>query len=119
LTLTTLVTGTRAPARETAIAAALDPGVDTAIILEGLPHGSSPLDGIPDSHPVHIARIAPGCFCCTGNLTMRVTLDRMLRRAPLRLYIALASNTHLDRLRGFLTRPPYDKLLVLTKDLHA
>ena len=119
MTLTTLVIGARASAREAAIAAAIESDVDTALILEGLPGGSSPLDGITDSHPVHIARIAPGCPCCTGNLTMRVTLDRMLRRAPSRLYISLARDAHLDRLRDFLTRPPYDNLLVLTKDLHT
>ena len=119
MTLTTLVTGTRASAREAAIAAAIEPGVDTALILEGLPGGISPLDGITDSPSVHIARIAPGCPCCTGNLAMRVTLNRILRRAPARLFVSLASDAHLDRLRDFLTRPPYDKLLVLTKDVQA
>lgn len=119
MTLTTLVTGARASAREAAIAAAIDPDVDTALILEGLPDGSTRFEGITDSHPVHIARIAPGCLCCTGNLTLRVTLNRMLRHAPARLYIGLATDAHLDRLRDILAQTPYDKLLVLTKDLRV
>ena len=50
---------------------------------------------------------------------MRVTLNRMLRRPPARLYISLASVDHLDRLRSFLLQSPYNNLLVLTKDLQA
>jgi hypothetical protein len=119
VTLTTLVTGARASMREAAIAAALDPAVSTALILEGLPDSTTALDALVDSHPVDIARIAPGCICCTGNLTMRVTLNRMLRRSPQRLYIGLASDAHLEQIRGFLTSSPYDNLLTLTKDLRA
>ncbi|RJG04807.1 GTPase [Noviherbaspirillum cavernae] len=126
-TLTTLVTGATAAARETAIAAALDADTDairaTALILEGLPGGASPLDAFTDpliaQAAPHIARIAPGCLCCTGNLTMRVTLNRILRRPPARLYISLATAGHLDNIRTFLCQPPYDGLLELTQDLHA
>jgi hypothetical protein len=119
VTLTTLVTGARASVREAAIAAVVEPTVTTALILEGLPDDTARLDALTDSHPVDIARIAPGCVCCTGNLIMRVTLNRMLRRSPERLYIGLATNAHLEQIRDFLTHSPYDKLLVLTKDLHA
>lgn len=119
MTLATLVIGARASARETAIAAAIDPHLSTALILEGLPNGKSPLDAFTGISSMQTARIAPGCLCCTGNLTMRVTLNRMLRNAPERLYIGLATTTHLDQLRRFLTQAPYDALLTLTDDLRA
>ena len=113
---TTLVTGASPAARELAIAAALpDPQqLSTAIILEGLAPGSSPLDTLPDS--VQLARIAPGCLCCTGNLVLRVTLNRLLRRSPARLYIGVANAEHLDQLRSWLGSAPYDQLLDLTSN---
>jgi G3E family GTPase len=117
VTLTTLVSGARPAEREAAIAAVIDPGMTTALILEGLPDGTTQLDGITDLPTVHIARIAPGCLCCTGNLTMRVTLNRILRHPPARLYISLATTAHLAQIRSFLQQPPYDKLLALTKDI--
>lgn len=105
--------------REAAIADAIDTNCSTALILEGLPDGTTALDSVADRNNVHIARIAPGCLCCTGNLTMRVTLNRILRQAPARLFISLATATHLEQIRRFLQQPPYDKLLVLTKDIQA
>ncbi|WP_334187969.1 GTPase [Noviherbaspirillum sp.] len=117
LTLTTLVTGGHAAGREAAIAHALDPAIDTALILEGLPSGSSPLGVIPDLPSVVIARVAPGCMCCTGNLTMRVTLNRILRKSPARLFIGLANAAHVEQIRLFLTQTPYDSFLELTKDI--
>lgn len=123
MTLATLVTGAAAAAREEAIARAIDSERKvehlTALILEGLPDGSSRLDEFQPSSLFHVARIAPGCLCCTGNLTMRVTLNRMLRHKPARLYIGLATASHIDQIRLFLSQAPYDKLLQLTKDLHA
>ncbi len=119
MTPTTLVTGANAAAREAAIAATMESGIRIALILEGLPSGTTQFDGIAQSPDLQVERIAPGCLCCTGNLTMRVTLNRMLRRPPARLYISLASADHLDRLRSFLLQSPYNNLLVLTKDLQA
>lgn len=117
---TTLVTGASAAAREAAIAARLAPGAATAaataILLEGLPDGQALL---PLSSAVLIQRIAPGCLCCTGNLVLRVTLNRILRRPPERLYIGLAATEHLDQLRSWLSSPPYDQLLELTPDLNT
>ena len=114
---TTLVTGAGPAARETAIRSAISSDVSVAVILEGIPDVLSGLDaGTPQ---VRIARIAPGCLCCTGNLTMRVTLNRMLRTKPDRLYIGLATSAHIEQIRAFLSAPPYDNLLTLTKDLHA
>jgi hypothetical protein len=116
--LSTLVTGPSAQAREAAIAAALDaaPG-KTAIILEGLAPGSSPLDSLSDH--LDPARIAPGCLCCAGNLVLRVTLNRLLRQRPERLFIGVARSEHLDQLRSWLQSEPYDQLLRLTPDLEA
>jgi len=116
-----LVTGASAAVREAAIATALDdpatPRSDgAAVILEGLPGGSSPLE---HSDKLLISRIAPGCLCCAGNLVMRVTLNRLLRQRPARLFIGVAATTHLDQLRSWLSSPPYDQLLVLLPDLHS
>lgn len=117
MTPTTLVSGGSAAAREAAIAAGIDLSLRTALILEGLPDGAGKLDDLAAQGPLQIARIAPGCLCCTGNLTMRVTLNRALRHPPQRLFISLATTAHLDRIHDFLTQAPYDKLLVLTKDI--
>ena len=111
-TAVTLVTGASAASREGAIAATAP--LDAAILLEGLPSGHTIL---PDAFDA--TRIAPGCLCCTGNLVLRVTLNRILRRRPTRLFIGLASTEHLDQLRSWLSAPPYDQLLALTPDLHA
>lgn len=117
--LVTLVTGASAGVREAAIAAALEPGKTAALILEGLPDASVMLAALAESSIVQIARIAPGCPCCSGNLTLRVTLNRMLRQQPERLYIGLSSSSHLDHIRAFLSQPPYGELLTLTPDLQA
>ena len=116
-----LVTGPSSAAREAAIAEALgDPATPrsdgVAVILEGLPDGSSTL---ADSDHLVIARIAPGCLCCTGNLVMRVTLNRLLRQRPARLFIGVAATTHLDQLRSWLRSAPYDQLLALLPELHS
>ena len=89
----------------------------SAVLLEGLPDGHTIL--APISPLLLIERIAPGCLCCTGNLVLRVTLNRLLRRRPERLYIGLATTEHLDQLRSWLRQPPYDQLLELTPDLHT
>ena len=117
--ITTLVTGATASAREQRIAAQLDVEAPrahawVAVLLEGLPDGTSI---ISPSSSVLIERIAPGCLCCTGNLVLRVTLNRLLRRRPERLYLGLAATAHLDQLRSWLQQPPYDQLLELTPDL--
>jgi hypothetical protein len=118
---TTLVTGPSAGGREQAIHDQLKLadlhqfGAKTAVILEGLAPGNSPLDTLPEQ--VLFARIAPGCLCCAGNLVLRVTLNRMLRQRPERLFIGVARSEHLDQLRSWLQAEPYDQLLRLTADL--
>lgn len=132
---TVLVVGASAAAREQAIAALLaippaavsDPAVVpdvgagasrdfSAVILEGLGVAATPLETGPG---LQVVRIAPGCLCCDGNLVLRVTLNRLLRQRPGRLFLGLASSEHLDQLRSWLAAPPYDQLLALNPTVHA
>jgi G3E family GTPase len=114
LVSTTLVTGATLAGREALVAASLVPGQRSAVILEGLSDGRSILD--PSDNLV-LHRVAPACLCCTGNLILRVTLNRILRLRPDRLLIGVANLDHLDQLRSWLQTPPYDQLLELTPDL--
>ena len=122
---TWLVTGTRAGAREAAIAAHLPKEGASTIILEGLSDGSSALSFDPTDGPLvfdtvpQVLRIAPGCLHCSGNLILRVTLNRVLRRPPAQLYISLASAEHLEQLRSWLSEAPYGALLTLQDDIAA
>jgi hypothetical protein len=118
-TLITIVTGTGSAQREAAIAARIDPRVSTAIVLEGLPSGNDPFATLPPRPDFQMARIAPGCPCCMGNLTLRVTLNRMLRRRPQQIYLGVSDKTHLGALCSFLSNPPYDTLLRVTEVLDA
>ena len=113
----TLVTGATLAGREAAIAAHLAPqaaGLRSAAILEGLPNGQCIL---APSTTLDLHRVAPACLCCTGNLILRVTLNRILRSRPDQLFIGVANLNHLDQLRSWLQQPPYDQLLELTPDL--
>lgn len=147
---TTLVTGAKPVRREAAIAAAIisrlsvdapdigrrpsgmTPNHETgaaqpiAVLLQGFPSGkeSAPLAAIARSHPLQplrIVRIAAGCLCCTGNLTMRVMLNRLLREQPsaVHLFIDTDSSDHLPALRAMLQAAPYADWLTLTADLEA
>ena len=112
----TLVTGATPAAREALIAASLPPGQRCAVILEGLPDGRTILSS---SSSLALHRVAPACLCCTGNLVLRVTLNRILRLRPERIFVGVASVDHLDQLRSWLQNPPYDQLLELTPDLSS
>ena len=114
--LVTLVPGATPAARELLIAASLLPGQRCAVILEGLPDGQLVLS---PSATLNVHRVAPACLCCTGNLVLRVTLNRILRLRPESLFIGVASVDHLDQLRSWLQDPPYDQLLELTPDRFA
>ncbi len=122
---TWLVTGSRAGERENAIADLLTTGVASVIILEGLSDGGSALAFDPADGPVRldpvpqVLRIAPGCLHCSGNLVLRVTLNRVLRHSPARLYISLATAEHLELLRSWLSEAPYGELLDLQSDVVA
>lgn len=115
--LLTLVTGSRSATREAAIAAALPSQGTTALLLEGMPDGDTAHAALLDQPGVTMTRVAQGCPCCAGNLVMTVTLNRILRQAPQRIFISLASSAHLAQVRQMLERPPYDALLALSDDL--
>jgi len=117
MTLTSLVMGGRAKDREAIIFVNIHNNLQTAIILEGLPDGSSELDTLASNPNLTIARIAPGCMCCTGNMIMRVHLNRMLRAKPARLYISVANSEHIEQLRLFLTQKPYNDFISLNDDI--
>ncbi len=118
LTITTVVTGPTPAAREAAIHAdlAAHPAIPTAVILEGLAVADSPL--ADSGAHVTVVRIAPGCLCCAGNLVLRVSLNRLLRRPPARLLISLANAEHAGQLRGMLESAPYVGLLTLGANWH-
>ena len=119
MTELSLVLGGSADDRERAIAADLPPGLACAAIIEGLPSGAAPLNEVPPDVSLVVVRVAPGCPCCTGNLTMRVTLNRVLRRSPARLYLSLSDATHREQVLMFLQAPQYLDLLAIGPDLQC
>ena len=110
-----LVHGGDAAAREKAIARHLPPGAPAVALLEGLAGGT----GLEPSDALKVMRIAPGCPCCTGNLTMQVTLNRILRDPPAALFLSLADASHLESVRSFLQQEQYCARLTLGPDLHC
>ena len=116
MSLVTLVSGPTSAQREQAIADRLDPAISTVAILEGFPSGTSVLEEKSSQASLKIVRIAAGCMCCTGNLVMRITLNRVLRDSTEKIFLSIADASHLPALRAFLAAPPYDQLLVLTED---
>lgn len=108
----TLIHGGSYAEREAYLAAAigdLPAGQACAAILEGFPSGTALLE---ESARLQLQRIAPGCFCCSGSLTLRVTLNRILRRRPAHIYLSLASDAHLAQLCATLGQPPYSGLFL-------
>jgi hypothetical protein len=68
-----------------------------AVIAEG---GFAVLEA-PEAVP--LARLAPGCVCCVGQVPLRVTVGRTLRtHRPDELLLLLASADHLPRVRALL-----------------
>jgi len=119
MTVLSLVLGGSADDRERAIAADLPPGLACVAIIEGLPSGAAPLNEVPPDVSLEVVRVAPGCPCCTGNLTMRVTLNRVLRRSPARLYLSLSDASHREQVLMFLQAPQYLDLLAIGPDLQC
>lgn len=119
MTLLSLVLGGSADDRERAIAADIPAGLACAAIIEGLPSGAAPLNEMPPDVSLEVVRVAPGCPCCTGNLTIRVTLNRILRRSPARLYLSLSDASHREKVLLFLQAPHYLDLLAIGPDLQC
>ena len=62
--------------------------------------GVMPLQAPED---VPLARLAPGCVCCVGQVPLRVTVVRTVRaHRPDDLLLLLASAQHLPRVRALL-----------------
>jgi G3E family GTPase len=119
MTLVSLVTGGSSADRERAIATAAPTNETCAAIIEGLPCGDSVLNALALQRPesMQVVRVAPGCPCCSGNLTVRVTLNRLLRRAPSRLYLSLSSSAHRNQILAFLQEPQYHERLTIGADI--
>lgn len=109
---TFLVIGATSEARESAIAKQLADysHSKTAVLIEGLANGKTVLTASAD---IVIARIASGCLCCSNNLIMRVNLNRLIQQQPKQLLISLATDTHLDKVKQFLTSSGYGQHLDL------
>jgi hypothetical protein len=72
-------------------------GPRRAVIAES---GFAPLEA-PEGVP--LARLAPGCVCCIGQVPLRVTLTRTVRaHRPDDILLLLASAQHLGRVRALL-----------------
>lgn len=68
-----------------------------AVIAES---GFAPLEAPQD---VPLARLAPGCVCCVGQVPLRVTLTRTVQaHRPDDILLLLASAQHLVRVRALL-----------------
>jgi hypothetical protein len=78
------------------------------VLLEGLPSGSMALQS---SSLLQIERIAPGCFCCIGQIAMRVSLNRLLRQQLGHLFIAINDERHLSSFHASLSQAPYAELI--------
>ncbi len=111
MTRLSLVFGGNHAARERAIAVAAANSVRSSAIIEGIPSGEAALDEVPANADFELFRVAAGCPCCHGNLTMRVTLNRALRRRPERLYLSLSNAAHKAEVLSFLQEPQYQSLL--------
>lgn len=88
--------------------ATLPAGGKVGVLLEGLPTGA-PL--LQSSSHLFVERIAPGCFCCIGQLAMQVTLHRLLRRQPDYLFIAINDINHVQDLHLYLQTEQYSHRL--------
>ena len=120
---TTLVYGATSVQRDAAIhacVASLPANARIGLILEGPASSADRLGALAagDTRLI-LHRIAAGCPCCSGNLTLRVTLDRLIHRAPNHILLGIASDAHQAQLRDFLMAAPYDRHLALMPDLRA
>lgn len=107
--------GLPGPERADRIAACLErvpPTETVTVLLEGQP-ATLPAE-VPPASGRHVHVLAPGCLCCIGNLTLRVTLARVLRHEkPQNLIIAIADARHEERMTAMLRAAPWDLWLQL------
>jgi len=103
---TYIVAGSPGPRRAMLLADLLSkipPDESVSCIIEGAPSDGTAEIGVGPTGYVHV--LAPGCPCCNGNLTLRVTLARVLRlEAPRNLIIAIIDERHQESLASTLAR---------------
>ena len=75
------------------------------------------LELLGGSTEVETAFVAPGCLCCTGLLTFRVGLVRLLRSMaaapPAKLLIETGTSAHREKVRAELQGPQFAALIRL------
>jgi len=113
MTLVRLVIGGDSASREQAIAGEISQGSTAVALIEGLATDT----GLNSTDSLTVIRIAPGCPCCTGSLTMRVTLNRLLRNPPAVLFLSLTDASHLESVQSFLREEQYCGRLELGPEL--
>jgi hypothetical protein len=114
MTTLRLVYGANQSEREHAIKTQINPTLFTMALLEGGAMDNAPLDSLAS---IKVVRMAPGCPCCSGNLTMRVMLNRALKEKPDLIFLSLANTLHLTAIRDFLQEDQYSGRLDLGFDL--
>jgi hypothetical protein len=114
MTLLRLVYGANQSEREDAIKTQINPKLFTMALLEGGAVGNTPLNSMAS---LKVVRMAPGCPCCSGNLTMRVMLNRALKEKPDLVFLSLANPLHITAIRDFLQEDQYSGRLELGFDL--
>ena len=115
-----LLTGLPGAPRAAAIAhclAQVPAAARVSLLLEGA-SADEPKPGATGALRVHV--LAPGCPWCIGNLTLRVTLARVLQQEdPQVLIMAIADASHRPRLARLLCQPPWAgwlELQAVTRD---
>jgi hypothetical protein len=111
MTTLRLVYGANQSQREHAIQTQINPTLFTMALLEGGAMGNTTLDSLAS------IKVVPGCPCCSGNLTMRVMLNRALKEKPDLVFLSLANPLHLTAIRDFLQEDQYSGRLDLGFDL--
>ena len=114
MTILHLVYGANQTVRENAIKTQMTPTVFAIALLEGMALNNASPDPLAS---MKVVRMAAGCPCCTGNLTMRVMLNRALKEKPDRVFLSLANFAHLTSVRDFLQEDQYCGRLELGRDL--
>lgn len=114
MTILHLVYGANQTVRENAIKTQMTPTVFAIALLESMALNNASPDPLAS---MKVVRMAAGCPCCTGNLTMRVMLNRALKEKPDRVFLSLANSAHLTSVRDFLQEDQYCGRLELGRDL--
>jgi len=114
MTTLRLVFGANQSKREQAIKTQINPTLFTMALLEG---GEVPNTALDSMASLKVVRMAPGCPCCSGNLTMRVMLNRALKEKPDLIFLSLVNPVHLNAIRDFLQEDQYSGRLELGFDL--